>query len=150
MRTTNLNGTNHNDDDDDQPAVKNMTCYTGGETVFNNHQMCDVTSVYTYPNSGAGTYSYPSDRKILDMLPDRPPQVTFSCDAPSKSCDFQFWTAQQESFYCGLDECVSSRETTYDKNTTTYNCEKIQCSCIPGRFICGEAGSVGTCGCAKD
>lgn len=22
----------------------NMTCYKGGETVFNNHQMCDVTS----------------------------------------------------------------------------------------------------------
>jgi hypothetical protein len=22
----------------------NMTCYTGGETVFNNHQMCNVTS----------------------------------------------------------------------------------------------------------
>jgi hypothetical protein len=28
--------------DDDQ--VANMTCYTGGQTVFNNHQMCDVTS----------------------------------------------------------------------------------------------------------
>ncbi|KAL1758636.1 hypothetical protein FB107DRAFT_258437 [Schizophyllum commune] len=111
--------------DSDADGVQNMTCYKGGDTVFNNHQMCDVTN-----------------RKILDMLPDRPPQVTFSCDAPSKSCDFQFWTAQQESFYCGLDECVSSRETTYDKNTTTYNCEKIQCSCIPGRFICGEAGSV--------
>lgn len=23
----------------------NMTCYTGGETVFSNHQMCDVTSM---------------------------------------------------------------------------------------------------------
>ncbi len=22
----------------------NMTCYKGGETVFNNHQFCDVTS----------------------------------------------------------------------------------------------------------
>lgn len=29
---------------DDKPA--NMTCYTGGETVFNNHQMCNVTSAY--------------------------------------------------------------------------------------------------------
>lgn len=24
--------------------TENMTCYTGGETVFNNHQMCNVTS----------------------------------------------------------------------------------------------------------
>lgn len=29
----------------DNPDVEvNMTCYKGGETVFNNHQMCDVTS----------------------------------------------------------------------------------------------------------
>jgi hypothetical protein len=32
-------------DDDSEPA-SNMTCYKGGETVFNNHQMCDVTSAY--------------------------------------------------------------------------------------------------------
>lgn len=31
-------------DESGEPA--NMTCYTGGETVFNNHQMCDVTSTY--------------------------------------------------------------------------------------------------------
>jgi len=24
----------------------NMTCYKGGETVFNNHQFCDVTSTH--------------------------------------------------------------------------------------------------------
>lgn len=30
--------------DDDTTPVANMTCYTGGETVFSNHQMCDVTS----------------------------------------------------------------------------------------------------------
>lgn len=23
----------------------NMTCYKGGETIFNNHQFCDVTSM---------------------------------------------------------------------------------------------------------
>ena len=28
----------------DDDRVGNMTCYKGGETVFNNHQMCDVTS----------------------------------------------------------------------------------------------------------
>ena len=30
------------DSEETEPA--NMTCYKGGETVFNNHQMCDVTS----------------------------------------------------------------------------------------------------------
>ncbi|KAI5990869.1 hypothetical protein F5J12DRAFT_862567 [Pisolithus orientalis] len=89
---------------DDGTAV-NMTCYKGGETVFNNHQMCDITN-----------------RKILDMLPGRPPQVTFSCDNATSTCSFQFWTAQQESFYCALDACT--------------------CKCIPGRFLCGEDGSV--------
>ncbi|KIY72460.1 hypothetical protein CYLTODRAFT_486300 [Cylindrobasidium torrendii FP15055 ss-10] len=103
----------------------NMTCYTGGETVFNNHQMCDVTN-----------------RKIIDMLPDRPPQVTFSCDKSDASCAFQFWTAEVESFYCSLEQCQSNREVGYDYNTTTYACDKIKCSCVPGRFICGEDGSV--------
>jgi hypothetical protein len=28
----------------DEPV--NMTCYKGGQTVFNNHQMCDVTSTF--------------------------------------------------------------------------------------------------------
>lgn len=31
-------------DKDDDTEVGNMTCYKGGETVFNNHQMCNVTS----------------------------------------------------------------------------------------------------------
>ncbi|KAG8213346.1 P-loop containing nucleoside triphosphate hydrolase protein [Butyriboletus roseoflavus] len=102
-----------------------MTCYKGGETVFNNHQMCDITN-----------------RKILDMLPDRPPQVTFSCDNSTSTCSFQFWTAQQESFYCGLDNCVSEAKPGYDTNSTAYACDKIKCRCIPGRFLCGEDGSV--------
>jgi ABC-type multidrug transport system ATPase subunit/ABC-type multidrug transport system permease subunit len=102
-----------------------MTCYKGGETVFNNHQFCDVTN-----------------RKILDMLPGRPPQVTFSCDKTDATCDFQFWTAQVESFYCALDTCKTEVVPGYDFNTTSYKCEKIKCSCVPGRFICGEDGSV--------
>ena len=83
------------------------------------------------------------DRKILDMLPGRPPQVTFSCDKTDATCSFQFWTAEIESFYCGLESCISERQTGYNSNTTTYTCDKIKCSCVPGRFICGEAGSVG-------
>ncbi|KXN86065.1 putative ATP-dependent permease [Leucoagaricus sp. SymC.cos] len=105
--------------------AENMTCYKGGETVFNNHQMCNVTN-----------------RKILDMLPDRPPQVTFSCDSRDATCSFQFWTAEVESFYCALDNCTSTQQTGYNSNTTVYACDKIKCSCVPGRFICGESGSV--------
>lgn len=28
----------------DDNTVANMTCYKGGETIFNNHHMCDITS----------------------------------------------------------------------------------------------------------
>ncbi|KAA1476213.1 hypothetical protein DENSPDRAFT_843114 [Dentipellis sp. KUC8613] len=108
-----------------EAEVANMTCYTGGETVFNNHQFCDVTN-----------------RKIVDMLPGRPPQITFSCNKLTDTCDFQFWTAQVESFYCSLDTCRTEVRPGYDSNTTLYNCDHIKCSCIPGRFICGEDGSV--------
>ena len=77
------------------------------------------------------------------MLPDRPPQVTFSCNKADRTCGFQFWTAQVESFYCGLDECETSVQVNYDgTNTTKYDCERVKCSCVPGRFICGEDGSV--------
>ena len=77
------------------------------------------------------------------MLPDRPPEVTFSCNKIDNTCQFQFWTAQEESFYCALDTCTSGMESGYDSNTTRYNCEHIQCKCVPGRFICGENGRIG-------
>ncbi|KAI6025447.1 hypothetical protein EDC04DRAFT_2869360 [Pisolithus marmoratus] len=109
----------------DDGAVANMTCYKGGETVFSNHQMCDITN-----------------RKILDMLPGRPPQVTFSCDNATSTCSFQFWTAEKESFYCALDTCTSQKKAGYDADTVTNACEHIKCKCIPGRFLCGEDGSV--------
>jgi hypothetical protein len=85
-----------------------------------------------------------ADRKILDMLPGRPPQVTFSCDKTAATCDFQFWTAQVESFYCALDACETEVIPGYDSIITSYQCEKMKCSCVPGRFICGEDGSVGS------
>ncbi|QRV74844.1 ATP-dependent permease [Ceratobasidium sp. AG-Ba] len=105
--------------------VANMTCYKGGLTVQQNHQMCDVTN-----------------RKILDMLPDRPPQVTFSCDKGDATCAFQFWIGRVESFYCALDQCTSDLKVGYDTNTTQYHCDKIKCKCIPGRMLCGEEGSI--------
>ncbi|KAG8851333.1 hypothetical protein FRB96_009398 [Tulasnella sp. 330] len=102
-----------------------MTCYKAGLTVNTNYQMCDVTN-----------------RKILDMLPDRPPQVTFSCDNPTESCNFQFWIGQKESFYCALDQCTTELKHGFDSNSTFAECAKIQCKCIPGRMMCGEEGSV--------
>ncbi|KAJ7471369.1 hypothetical protein B0H11DRAFT_2283088 [Mycena galericulata] len=112
--------------EDDEVNPEDMTCYTGGETVFNNHQMCNVTN-----------------RKIIDQVgADRAVQVTFSCDRPSETCSFQFWVAEVESFYCALDQCSSSTTPEYNANVTTYACDRIKCSCIPNRFICGEDGSV--------
>ncbi|KAL0576839.1 FAD-dependent urate hydroxylase [Marasmius crinis-equi] len=113
--------------DGDIPAG-NMTCYKGGETVFSNHQMCNVTN-----------------RKIIDQVgADKPVQVTFGCEKEEGTCSFQFWVDQVESFYCALDGCSSKVKPGYDTgtDTTLYQCDKLKCSCIPGRFICGEDGSV--------
>jgi hypothetical protein len=123
-------GKPESDSVDGEVDPEDMSCYQGGETVFNNHQFCDVTN-----------------RGILDLLPDRPPQVTFSCDKNTSKCDFQFWVDQVESFYCALDECDSKVERGYENGTDvlTYGCSKMSCKCVPGRFICGENGSVGMC-----
>lgn len=57
------------------PEGEGGVCYTQGLAVKENHQMCDVTN-----------------RKILDQLKERKPQVTFSCkeeDEGDKNCNFQ-------------------------------------------------------------
>ncbi|GAA6014458.1 hypothetical protein JCM8202_001541 [Rhodotorula sphaerocarpa] len=109
------------DEELDQPV-----CYKEGFGVKEMFQMCDVTN-----------------RKILDMLPGRSPQVTFTCDIPSETCGFQFWIGRVESFYCGLSNCTASRDVQYGgTNTTEYKCEQVECACIPGRMLCGENGSV--------
>lgn len=107
------------------PEGVNGTCYKGGLVVHENFQMCDVTN-----------------RKILDQLKEKKPQVTFSCREEDKTCNFQFWVDKVESFYCGLDECEFSQTTSYDRNTTNYNCKNIRCECIPERMLCGEEGSI--------
>ena len=100
-------------------------CYKDGLVVKENHQMCNITN-----------------RKILDQLKKEIPQVTFSCNDERKECSFQFWVDQQESFYCALDTCSSSIERTDNRNVTKYDCEHIHCKCIPGRMLCGKAGTV--------
>jgi hypothetical protein len=127
-----------------------MVCYKGGLAIEQNFQMCDVTN-----------------RKIRDTIPNnKPPQVTFSCtkggpksnatglvssmgmfdalDAGDElgTCGFQFWVDRKESFYCSLKECQWEATQGPETNETHYRCETIACSCIPGRFLCGEDGSV--------
>lgn len=60
---------------DMMPEGEGGVCYTQGLAVKENHQMCDVTN-----------------RKILDQLKERKPQVTFSCkeeEEGDKNCNFQ-------------------------------------------------------------
>ncbi|KAG9237451.1 putative ATP-dependent permease [Amylocarpus encephaloides] len=107
------------------PDKTGGVCYQNGEVVKENYQMCDVTN-----------------RKIVDVLDPRKPQVTFTCNAEEATCDFQFWVDQQESFYCSLHNCTSSATHDIKQNSTEYECKNIACKCIPDRMLCGENGSV--------
>ncbi|EJU04900.1 hypothetical protein DACRYDRAFT_114221 [Dacryopinax primogenitus] len=113
--------------EDPGEGIANMTCYTGGLTVWENHQMCDVTN-----------------RKILDQLGERKPQATFTCAKKDTSCAFQFWVDQEESFYCALDTCKSTLTPGYENGTDQllYDCDHVKCKCVPGKMLCGEEGSI--------
>ncbi|EQL01735.1 ABC transporter (Adp1) [Ophiocordyceps sinensis CO18] len=100
-------------------------CYQNGEVVRRNHQMCKVTN-----------------KQITTLLGKKKPEVTFSCQKKEGKCDFQFWVDAIESFYCHLTDCQSSAEFDETKNSTSYKCDHISCSCIPGRMLCGKDGSV--------
>ncbi|KAK4218881.1 hypothetical protein QBC37DRAFT_305318 [Rhypophila decipiens] len=102
-------------------------CYTGGEMVKQNYQMCEVTN-----------------RAIRDMLETKVPQVTFTCEKQTGECSFQFWVDQRESFMCHLEECQSSADydPSSNKNSTSYKCDKVECECVPDRMLCGEEGSI--------
>ncbi|KAG7835317.1 hypothetical protein KL943_002632 [Ogataea angusta] len=105
------------------PGGLKGTCYHSGILVNRNFQMCDVTN-----------------SKILEVLNGKKPQVTFSCNKTSAKCNFQFWIAEEESFYCDLSKC----KFNYDlgANTTHYNCEDVACKCLPGKMLCGQEGSI--------
>lgn len=107
------------------PTGEGGVCYQNGEVVTENFQQCKVTN------------------KMINILLDpRKPEVTFSCNKKDATCDFQFWIAEKESFYCALDKCSSGSTYDHEKNATNYKCESIECKCIPGRMLCGENGSV--------
>ena len=99
------------------------TCYKDGMVVNKVYQTCNVTN-----------------SKILDILNGKLPQVSFSCDRGSESCNFQFWIDQVESFYCGLDSCTFQYDLKY--NVTHYSCSNAYCKCIPGTMLCGANGSI--------
>lgn len=52
------------------------------------------------------------------------------------------WVDAFESFYCHLTGCNSSADFDEAKNSTSYKCNHMSCSCIPGRMLCGKDGSV--------
>lgn len=54
------------------PEGKDGICYKEGIVVKENHQMCDVTN-----------------RKIIDQLKEKKPQITFACNAEKEECNFQ-------------------------------------------------------------
>lgn len=107
------------------PNNEDGVCYREGVLQKENFQICDITNV-----------------KIVEMLKDKKPQATFSCNAERAECNFQFWVAQQESFYCALDKCNWDMKATDNRNTTTYTCENLQCKCVPDRMLCGQEGSI--------
>jgi hypothetical protein len=57
---------------DDGGERSGGVCYQNGEVVKENYQMCDVTN-----------------KKIVDILEGKRPQVTFTCNAERETCDFQ-------------------------------------------------------------
>jgi hypothetical protein len=71
-------------------------------------------------------------------------EVTFSCNRQDKACNFQFWVAGSESFYCSMSDCefTGTQELKISKNTTTITCKHMSCKCIPGRSLCGEPGQI--------
>lgn len=54
------------------PDKTGGVCYKSGVVVKENYQMCDVTN-----------------RKIMDQLKEKKPQITFSCNGEEETCDFQ-------------------------------------------------------------
>lgn len=43
-----------------------------------------------------------TNKAIVDLLKDTPPQVSFSCANATAECDFQFWIGEVESFYVSI------------------------------------------------
>ncbi|KAJ2775967.1 (ABC) transporter [Coemansia nantahalensis] len=92
------------------------------------HLITNAVGQCTIGNKGLSRY-----------LPDgMVPKMTFGCDSHSSSCSAQFWISGKEAFYCNLDQCDIG--TWGPKSTASIDCRRMKCSCIPGRFLCGNYG----------
>lgn len=155
--------TNSEDTEDDDTG--NMVCYKGGLAVQQNYQMCDVTNrkiIDTIPDNKKPQVTFsctangPSSNDSATAHGWQHPLL--SSFAPSEAndvstqglkedmgtCSFQFWVDEIESFYCKLEGCGWEGTNSYESNRTRYECKTIDCACVPGRFLCGENGSVST------
>jgi hypothetical protein len=54
------------------PDNEGGVCYQRGDVVKQNHQMCDVTNA-----------------KIVELLEEKKPQATFTCNKEDETCSFQ-------------------------------------------------------------
>ncbi|KAI5454303.1 FAD-dependent urate hydroxylase [Naganishia albida] len=152
--------TNSNDEEEDDTS--NMVCYKGGLAVQQNYQMCDVTNrkiIDTIPdnkkpqvtfsctaNGPSSNDSSSADWKhpLLSSFAAKSSQneIALGLKEDMGTCSFQFWVDEIESFYCKLEGCGWEGTNSYESNRTRYECKTIDCACVPGRFLCGENGSV--------
>lgn len=70
------------------------------------------------------------------------PVYVFSVACRFPLTELSVWIAHLESFFCTLDECSFDQDFSSDRNSSTYGCNNIHCSCVPSRTLCGEAGGV--------
>ncbi|KAI9091704.1 hypothetical protein DFS34DRAFT_584408 [Phlyctochytrium arcticum] len=97
------------------PAV----CISSVRAVNQNFLQCEITN-----------------KKIVEILNPRKPEITYSCNSLDSTCDFQFWAAEEESFWCSLWDCASSELIYPDRNRTSITCQRMHCGCYPGRTLC--------------
>lgn len=65
------------------PESKGGVCYQNGEVVKENFQNCEVTN-----------------RKIRDLLEEKVPEVTFTCNREDATCDFQCKSNNPPCYVC--------------------------------------------------
>ncbi|KAJ2740733.1 (ABC) transporter, partial [Coemansia sp. BCRC 34301] len=104
------------------PTGEGGRCYNGSELITDVRGQC-----------------YIGNKGLDKFLPEGvSPKMTFGCNKNSSMCDAQFWVNGKESFYCDLDRCNIGRWGA--ESTAAISCQRMKCSCIPGRFLCGNYG----------
>ncbi|KAJ2698789.1 FAD-dependent urate hydroxylase [Coemansia sp. IMI 209128] len=104
------------------PTGEGGRCYNGSELITDVRGQC-----------------YIGNKDLSRYLPEGvTPKMTFGCNKNSSSCDAQFWVNGKEAFYCDLDRCNIG--TWGAASTASIACQRMKCSCIPGRFLCGNYG----------